>query len=124
MRSVQRSLCAAMLSLQAIVLFLVGLVSVGVSDLGTTRAVAVGVGLAVLCLVAAGLLRSRVGYMLGWAVQVLSVGLGFLVTAMFFLGVVFGALWATAYFMGARIDREKAERAAAEGSGPDGHDHG
>lgn len=124
MRSVQRSLCAAMLSLQAIVLFLVGLVSVGVSDLGTTRAVAVGVGLAVLCLVAAGMLRSRVGYVLGWAVQVLSVGLGFLVTAMFFLGVVFGALWATAYFMGARIDREKAERAAAEGSGPDGHDHG
>jgi hypothetical protein len=33
---------------------------------------------------------------------------------MFFLGVVFGGLWATAYFLGIRIDRERAERAVLE----------
>ncbi len=33
---------------------------------------------------------------------------------MFFLGVVFAALWAGAYFLGAKIDREKAEREVLE----------
>jgi len=36
------------------------------------------------------------------------------VTAMFFLGVVFGGLWATAYFLGIKIDSERAERAVLE----------
>jgi len=54
------------------------------------------------------------GYAIGWAVQGVSIGLGFVVPAMFFLGVVFGGLWATAYFLGIRIDRERAERAVLE----------
>ncbi len=113
-RSTQRTLCAAMLSLQAIVLFLTGVTLIGASDLGAGRSLGIGFGLAALCVLAAGTLRSRVGYALGWGVQVLSVVLGLWVTAMFFLGVVFGALWVTAYVLGARIDREKAERAVAE----------
>ena len=43
-----------------------------------------------------------------------SIALGFVVTAMFFLGVVFAGLWAASYFMGATIDRERAERAVLE----------
>ncbi len=113
-RSTQRSLCAAMLSLQAVVLFLTGVVTIGMTDLGVATSLGIGFGLAALCVVAAGMLRRRAGYVLGWAIQVVSIGLGFVVPTMFFLGVVFGALWATAYFMGARIDREKAERAVAE----------
>lgn len=111
MRSVQRSMCAAMLALQAVVLFLSGLVLTGITDLGFARAVSTGLGLAVLCLLAAGTLGRAWGYGLGWAVQVLSLGLGFVVAPMFFLGAVFAGLWGTAYFLGARIDREKAERA-------------
>ena len=113
-RSTQRTLCAAMLSLQAVVLFLTGVVAIGVTDLGAGTSLGVGLGLAARCVLAAGMLRSRAGYLLGWGVQVLSVGLGFVVPTMFFLGVVFGGLWATAYFMGARIDVEKAERAVAQ----------
>ncbi|CAN5201011.1 DUF4233 domain-containing protein [soil metagenome] len=113
--SVQRSLCAAMLSLQAVVLFLTGVVTVGSTDLGVGRSLGLGLGLAALCLLAAGLLRRPAGYVLGWAIQLLSFALGLVVPVMFFLAVVFGALWATAYLMGARIDREKAERAVAEG---------
>ncbi len=110
-RSMQRSLCAAMLCLQAVVLFLTGVVLIGSTDLGVGRSMATGLGLAALCLVAAALLRRPVGYYLGWTVQLVSFALGFVVPAMFFLAVVFGALWATAYVLGARIDREKAERA-------------
>ena len=114
MRSTQRALCAAMLVLQAVVLFLAGLVMTGLTDIGFGAALGIGLGLAALCVVAAGMLGRPVGYWLGWGVQVLSVALGFVVTMMFFHGVVFGGLWAASYFVGGRIDREKAERAEQE----------
>jgi hypothetical protein len=50
-------------------------------------------------------------------VQVASVALGLMVTIMFFLGAVFLGLWAAAYFLGARIDRERAERAVPGDAG-------
>ena len=113
-RSIQRSMCAGMLSLQAVVLFLTGVVSIGMTDVGTSRALGMGVGLAVLCVLAAGLLRRRVGYWLGWLVQAVSIALGTVVPAMYFLGAVFAALWAGAYFLGIKIDRERAEREVLE----------
>ncbi|MGA9748303.1 MAG: DUF4233 domain-containing protein [Nocardioides sp.] len=114
-RSLKRSMCAGMLTLQAVVLFLAGLVLTGVTDLGFLAALGLGLGLAALCLLAAGMLGRPGGYALGWAVQVLSIGLGLVVSMMFFLGAIFGALWAGSYFLGARIDKEKAERAVLEG---------
>ena len=114
MRSVRRSMCAAMLCLQAVVLFLTGVVTIGMTDLGAGASLGLGLGLAALCVLAAGLLRSPVGYGLGWLVQLVSIGLGFVVPVMFFLGVVFAVLWATAYVLGVRIDREKAERVVLE----------
>ncbi len=113
-RSTQRSLCAAMLVLQAVVLFLTGVVTIGMTDIGTGTSLSLGLGLAVLCVIAAGLLPHRIGYALGWLVQVVSIGLGFVTLPMFFLGVVFAALWVAAVVLGARIDREKAERAVLE----------
>ncbi len=113
-RSTQRGLCAGILALQAVVLFLTGVVLIGRTDIGAVASLSVGLGLAVVCVLAAGLLRRPVGYGLGWAVQVLSIALGVVTTPMFFLGVVFAALWGTAYFLGARIDREKQERAVLE----------
>jgi hypothetical protein len=103
-----------MLVLQAVVLFLTGVVTIGMTDIGAGASLGMGFGLAALCVVAAGVLGRPFGYALGWAVQVVAIGLGFVVTAMFFLGVVFAALWATAYFLGARIDEEKAERTVLE----------
>jgi Protein of unknown function (DUF4233) len=110
-RSIQRSMCAGMLTLEAVVLFLAGLVMTGVTDVGFAAAVGIGLGLAALCLLAAGMLGRPGGYALGWGVQAVAVGLGLVVTLMFFLGAVFGGLWAAAYFLGAKVDRERAERA-------------
>lgn len=125
MRSAQRSMCATMLFLQAIVLGLTTPVMIGVANVGVPTALGVGLGLTAACLLAAGMLRQRWAYGLGWAVQVASVGLGFVVTMMFLLGIIFAALWAGAYFLGAKVDRERADRAvleeqwAAEHGGPD-----
>jgi hypothetical protein len=107
-------MCAAMLGLQAVVLFLSGVVLIGVSDLGTATALGIGFGLAAVCVLTAGLLRRRWAYALGWVVQVVSLLLGFVTTWMFFLGAIFTALWAGAYFLGAKIDRERAEREVLE----------
>lgn len=114
MRSAQRSMCAAMLGLQAVVLFLAGVVLIGVTDIGTGAAVGIGAGLAAACVVTAGLLRRPWAYWLGWAIQVVSVALGFVVSMMFALGAIFAALWAGAYFLGAKVDRERAEREVLE----------
>jgi hypothetical protein len=113
-RSLRRSMCAAILVLQAVVLFLFGVLTIGMTDLGAATSLSLGAGLALLCVVAAGLLGRPGGYALGWAVQALSIGLGVVATAMFFLGAVFAALWATAYVLGTRIDAERAERVVQE----------
>ena len=113
-RSIQRSMCAGMLVLQAVVLFLTGVVIIGMSDIGAVASLSMGLGLAVLCVVAAGMLGRPFGFALGWLVQVVSIALGFVVTAMFFLGVLFAGLWVAAYVLGLRIDRERAERRVLE----------
>ncbi len=119
MRSVQRSMCAGMMGLQAVVLFLVGVALPAVSESVSPGAgVGIGLGLGFLCVLAAGLMRRPSGPALGWGVQVLSIALGFVVTAMFALGLVFLALYAGAYFLGDKIDRERIEREQVGDAGP------
>lgn len=66
------------------------------------------------CVLAAALLRSRAGYVLGSLVQVVLLATGFAIGMMFVLGAVFGALWVVALRSGRRIDAERAERYQAE----------
>jgi hypothetical protein len=105
----QRRLCAAILVLEAIVLGLTTPVLFSLTDAGTTSVLLIGPGLMVLCLVVSGLLRLRLGYWLGWAIQVAAIAVGFVVPTMFFLGAVFLVLWATAYVLGQKIETERAE---------------
>ncbi len=107
-RKPRRGMCAAVLSLEAITLGLTTPVMVSVAGVALGTALAVGLGLAVACLVVAGLLRGEWAYLLGWGVQVWAIGLGFVIPLMFALGAVFAALWATAYFLGRKIERERA----------------
>ncbi len=104
----QRRLCAAILLLEAIAFGLCTPVldSVGTSHgdgaldrAGPHRGLPAG----------GGLLRFPWAYWLGWAIQVAAIAVGFVVTTMFFLGAIFLALWATAYFLGRKIEVERAE---------------
>ena len=40
--------------------------------------------------------------------QLGAIGLGFVIAPMFFLGAIFALLWATAYLLGRKIERERA----------------
>ncbi|MBF4160313.1 DUF4233 domain-containing protein [Nocardioides sp. CBS4Y-1] len=110
-------MCAAMLTLEAITLGLSTPVMIALTDVGTGAALGIGLGLAAVCLVLAGLLRAEWAYLAGWIVQAAAIALGFVVPAMFFLGIVFGLLWGTADLLGRRIDRERAEAYAAHAAG-------
>ena len=112
-RSPKRGMCAAILSLEAVVLGLTTPVMINLGGVPWRTACAVGLGLCLVCLLLAGLLRSEAAYVAGWVVQVAAVALGFVVPMMFFLGAVFAMLWGTAYFLGRKIERERAEAYAA-----------
>ena len=112
-RSPRRGMCAAVLSLEAVALGLTTPVMITISDVSAGTAVAVGLGLAVVCLLLAGMLRAEWAYLAGYAVQVAAIALGFVVPVMFGLGLVFAALWAGADLLGRRIERERAAAWAA-----------
>ena len=112
-RSPKRGMCAAILSLEAIALGLTTPVMINLVGVPWRTAFAVGLGLCVACLVFAGLLRSEAAYACGWAIQVAAIGLGFVIPLMFVLGAIFALLWGTAYFLGRKIERERAEAYAA-----------
>jgi Protein of unknown function (DUF4233) len=112
-RSPRRGMCAAVLSLEAITLGLTTPVLITIADVSTGTALAVGLGLAAVCLLLAGMLRAEWAYVLGWVVQVAAIALGFTIPLMFVLGGIFALLWGSAYFLGRRIERERAEAFAA-----------
>ena len=113
-------LAATCLALEAFLVFFATLAASAVSDL-PDRTVWVGGGvLAVVCLLAAGVVGRPGGIVVGWVVQGLVLLTGVVLPAMVVMGLVFAALYAWFVVLGGRIDRE---RAAAAGREP-GHDPG
>ena len=112
-RSPRRGMCAAVLSLEAVTLGLTTPVMISVAGVDTATALWVGLGLAVACLLLAGLLRAEWAYSLGWVIQGAAVGLGFVIPLMFVLGGIFALLWGSAYLLGRKIERERAAAYAA-----------
>ncbi|MEV5748411.1 DUF4233 domain-containing protein [Actinoallomurus sp. NPDC052308] len=99
-----RRLCAVMLTLQAVVTLLAIPVAISVAHTDATRAGIVGGALALAGLLIAGLLRYRWAYVAGSVLQILVIATGFVVPVMFFLGVIFGALWAASIWVGRRVE--------------------
>jgi hypothetical protein len=79
-------------------------VMIFISNVPAAAAAGFGGGAAVLALVAAGLLRSSVGYVLGWLTQLAGLALGFLTTLMFIVGILLAAVWVLAFVLGKRLD--------------------
>ena len=108
-----RSLASIVLGFEALVIALATPVMISVADIEKGTALGVCLGLAALAVVAAGLLRNQVGYVLGWVVQVGAIALGFVVPVMFVLGLAFAGFWVMAIVLGRRID--EAKRAGTTG---------
>lgn len=109
-----RGICAAVLVFEGMVIVFATLVALDLSDVGDGTLWAVGGSGAVLCLLLAGLLRWRWAFAAGSVLQVALVAAGFVVPVMFFLGLVFAALWFLALYLGRKVERIQAARVAGE----------
>lgn len=109
---------ATVLGSQGVVVFLGALVARGIASAeGDDRSHAwlwTGVGLAVLCFLAAGLMRRPWGVTLGWLIQVLTFASAVVVPAMVVVGVIFLALWVGSLVLCRRVEDQVAARQAAE----------
>ena len=110
---------ATVLAGQGIVAFLGALVARGLAhangdDRGGTW-LWVGTGLAVLCFLAAGLMRRPWGVTLGWLIQLATFAAALVVPAMVIVGLVFLALWVGSLVLCRRVE----DQVAARGRTPD-----
>lgn len=103
-----RRLGAAVLGMEAIVAAMAVAPAIVLADVAPGAAVGGGLGLAALCIVAAGLLRRRAGVVLGSVAQVLLVAGWLVLPALGFLGVLFAVLWVVVLRLGARLDTDRA----------------
>lgn len=105
---------ATVLAAQGIVVFLGALVARGLANaVGDDRDSTwlwVGIGLAVLCFVAAGLMRRPWGVTLGWLIQVATFVAAAVVPAMLAVGVIFLALWVGSLILCRRVEDQMAAR--------------
>lgn len=118
-RGIRESLVAIVLGFEAIVVGLGALTMLGLKSISLVQAI-VGGGLVIAVLVfGAVLARFTVGLVLGWLAQAAVMASGFIVGAMFVVGIVFTAMWVYALVQGARIDQAKKSRNSMQ---PDGED--
>lgn len=107
MRDPKRAMAATVLVFEAMVVVFASLVAKDLSGLSTTEAVGGGAGLALLLVVASGLLGRPWGYWVGSALQVVLVATGVYVPTMILVGLLFTGLWVAAVVIGTRIERER-----------------
>ncbi|MEO5744450.1 MAG: DUF4233 domain-containing protein [Terracoccus sp.] len=115
---------ATVLAGQSVCLFLGALVARAVmaSDGGDGRGTSyllVGCGLAVLCVLAAGSMRRPWGVTFGWVIQGLTLLSALVVPMMFFVWLIFLALWVGCLVQGDKVDRLDARRAMAAAAAAD-----
>lgn len=121
-----RRLCGATLVAQALSVFFGALVAwrlgQAYDDQRASAYLVGGVALALLCVVAAGALRSRLGLQLGWLAQLLTLASALVLPAMVIVAGIFGTLWFLCLRQGRRMDeltvqREAQARPTGEGEG-------
>ncbi|MFJ6789874.1 DUF4233 domain-containing protein [Streptomyces angustmyceticus] len=113
-----RTLCASTLIGEFFVIGFAGLVAMQMTNLSVVTVWTVSGVAMLLSLALCGMLTRPGGVQLGWALQIALIAAGFVVPTMFFLGVVFAALWWASVHFGRKIDEAKARWAAqAEASG-------
>ena len=103
----------AMLLLEAFLVVFATLVAFGLRVAPNAEVWGVGLGLAAVLAVLAGLQRFRAGRVAGSVAQAAVLAGGFVVPMMFVIGGVFVVMWVAMVRLGWRIDRERAAFDAA-----------
>lgn len=104
-----RVLGASVLTMEAMVVGFALLIAKDLSSNSQFPAGLVGAGIALLAVLAAGTLKRRFGWWLGWLVQLGVLSLGFAVPLMFLLGALFAGLWIAAIVVGRKGEQARKE---------------
>ncbi|GGR70421.1 hypothetical protein J2S40_000697 [Nocardioides luteus] len=107
-KSPRRGMCAAIVSMEGLAVALATPVMISIGGVSAGLALPLGLGFFVACIVVAGMLRRPWAYWLGWALQVAAIAMGFLISIMFVVGVIFAILWGMADILGRKIESERA----------------
>ena len=75
----------------------------------TGGVLALGGALAIALLLNAGLMKKKVGWVLGSVLQLAMIGYGYVVTPMYFMGALFAGLWIAAFLVGRKGEAIRAE---------------
>ncbi|SFK34516.1 Protein of unknown function [Cellulomonas sp. KH9] len=105
------------LVLEALLVFFATLVAFGLKVAPPATVWTLGGVTALILLLLAGYVGRPGGYVAGTVAQVAVLSFGVLVPMMFVIGGVFVVLWAVSLWLGAKIDRERAEYDAAHPEG-------
>lgn len=108
-----KTLCAAVLAFESIVVLLAIPVAIVVQDVPPAIGITGGLVLMIALIYASASQRRSWGLAVGWALQVIVILTGFVVPLMFFLGGLFALLWFYSIRVGIRGDAIKAARDAA-----------
>lgn len=99
-----RVVLLSILAFEVIVFGLAIPVMIFIGQVPAGRAAGFGGGAALLALLGVALLRRPVGYPVGWVTQLAGLALGFLISTMFVVGVMFAGLWVVTFILGKRLD--------------------
>ncbi len=102
-----RVLGSSVLALEAIVVLLAIPIAINNENVNSGLALGVGAAIALLMFLTIGLITKPIAVPIGWTLQVITVGSGFVVPTMFIIGGVFALLWYFAVKNGQRIDRAR-----------------
>ena len=110
-RSIRTMFASTVLTLEAFLVFFAALTVYGLrKDIPGPLTLGVGIGLAVVCILACALLTKPLGYWIGWGIQGVLFLIGFIEPTMFIIAILFTATWWYAVAKGRAMDRENAER--------------
>jgi hypothetical protein len=72
-------------------------------------ALSLGGIIAILLLLNAGLMKKKIGWVIGSILQISMIAYGYVVTPMYFMGALFGGLWIAAFIVGRKGEAIRAE---------------
>ncbi|MET7377534.1 DUF4233 domain-containing protein [Streptomyces sp. NPDC005526] len=117
-----RTLCSSTLIGEFFVIGFAALVAMKDPGLSTATVWTVSGAAMLLSVLLCGVVTRPGGVYLGWALQIALIASGVVVPMMYFLGVVFAALWWASVHFGRKVDAAKARFAAQAGAGSSGAD--
>lgn len=113
-RSVKMMFASTVLVCEALLAVFVTLAAFGLKRGEPAVVLSLGAAVALLCIFNCALLGKKIGYIIGWILQVVFFLSGFILVDMFYLAAAFALCWWFALSKGEEIDVENKRRAAAQ----------